>query len=211
MTVDDAEVNNHCLLPGLQVFRLLDEVDENNRLHHAYQLLYSGDMELALKGNLSATVVSKTGVLLELPVCVGSFINAFPSVKKQMRSKGKTTTAAAKAQTSAVVKYNSNKEMQKFRVLVEFKGTGETLANEVFSPGSSDTGVILPKSIIVQIPFDYNGKLYERTDLFVGFTVARVEPTVRMAVVAKSVDKGNLVADDLAEEVDEMSLHDEGE
>ena len=169
--IDSAEVTKNCLLPMLQVFCMLDKVDADNHFHHVYQILFTGDMELAVARNLLATLVSEMAVLVEMPACVGSFINNYALVNAKMVERGKTMEAAAKAQTSAVGNYVRNKELQKFKVLMDFKKTGEKLTNEVFSPGSSNRA-ILPKSVIIQVLFGYKGKAYNCTNLYVGFTIA---------------------------------------
>jgi len=63
-------------------------------------------------------------------------------------------------------------------VTIQF-ATGERLSNEAFSASGSSTGRIIPKAKIVEGSFEYGGKDYATTELWVGFFVPRREETVR--------------------------------
>lgn len=197
--MDCAEVCKNCLLPNLSVFRVYDEIDGDNRLHHSYQLQYTGDMETGLEQDLlRAEVITPTKVVVVVPVSSAVLLNHYDSLKAQMVRQGKVTSAAAKSHSTGVTNYNSDKALKKFRLLISFEKTGETLTNEVWTPRSGQLGVIKPKSTLFNRTVKFNDTDYETTDLVVLWTVARVEPTKRYSVVQQQQTAGNLVFDDLS-------------
>jgi len=201
--VDSAEVTKNVLLPGLQVFRLLDEIDGDRRLHHTYQLVYTGDPQAALEaGALSASLVSPTEVAVVMPSVSGAFAFHYEEVKARLQRKRKTTTAALKAHTTAVNNYTQNKSLHRFHVLVKFDKTDEELTNKVWTDNSSRFGTIQPKSVLIPTEFIQGGQTIRSTELFVAWNVARVEQTKRYEELKGKPDDDNLVADDLSVEAD---------
>jgi hypothetical protein len=195
--VDSHEVTKNTLVPGLIVVRVLDEKDKNNRLHHSYHLMYSGDVGLAVDGKLTATLIGPTAIEVVMPAFTSSFLTNFEAVKSAVREKKKVSSSSMKAFTTAANKIANNEDTQTIKVLVLFDDTGEELTNGVFSESAQRFGTIPPKAVIFEGTFDINGTTYHETSLYCGFIVARVETEERMAAVATPM-RGNALAADLA-------------
>lgn len=150
MYVDSAEVSKNTLMPNLLIFCVLDKPDANNRLHHCYQLMFTGDIKLAFDGMLSATVVSPTSIAVEMPACHSSFIYNFDAYKSAAVTKKKMSSGSIRSQTSVANKMLQDAKLQKVKVLVVFDNTGETLTNAVFSSTESPLGTIDPKALVVE-------------------------------------------------------------
>lgn len=205
LAVDSSEVTKNSLVPGLLVFRVLDQADGDNRLHHGYQLLYTGDMQLALDGLLTCTVVSETTVEIVMPVCSDGFLLSFNKFKESVKSKKKMSNAVLRAHATAANKMVRNKDLQTIKILVDFEKTEEELTNAVFSPSSQRFGAVKPKAIVLEDDVVLNLKSYHTTTLYAGFLIARVEQEERMAEISIQSQSSNL-ADELAEGVEGMNM-----
>ena len=204
--ISDPEVSKNVLVPPtLQLFRLVDHRDEKDHLHHGYQILYTGDPEMALDGNMTVTLTGDTTVEVEMPATVASFAKDYEQTKRQLKNKNKTTKAASKAHASAVGNYADDNELLKVKFLLEFRGTGETLTNAVFS-GPKQFGPVRPKTCFVTRSIIFNGEEYPTTDLYAAFNIARVEPRVRQGKV-KTKSGVNLMTAGLEEETASMNLN----
>jgi hypothetical protein len=205
LRVDSSEVTKNTLVPGLLVFRVLDEKDSNNRLHHGYQLLYTGDMRLALAGLLTCTVVSKTAVEVVMPACSDGFLLSFNDYKQAVKSKKKMSAAVLRAHTAAANKMVQNKALQTVKILVSFEDTGEELTNAVFSDSSHPLGEVKPKAVVLANDVELSGKQYKTATLYAGFLIARVEQEERMAELTSKTATSNL-AEELADDLQGMTV-----
>ena len=204
--MDSAEVNRNWLLPGLQMFRLYDEIDDNNRLWHAYQLCFIGDMAMGLTpGHLSCTVIDENKALLVMPIIPGMFVHGFKQLRRILAKKGKMTLASSKAMANAVNKYKKNKELIRYKVLIVFDRTGETITNAAFSKKKELTGTVSPKTAIVPHTYERNEKKYKTHNLVVTWTIARQEEEERYGDVVSDneVEDEDAVGDDLSDDDDD--------
>lgn len=185
VNVDSADVNKNALVPGLLLFRVLNERDGNSRLHHAYQLLFLGDMELALGGSLSVSMLSPTAVEVVMPACSDVFLLHFDEFQRALKAKKKMSKAALRSHTIAANKMLNDKSFQLIKVLILFDKTGEQLTNAVFSPTGDALGTVHPKAFVVEHDFVEEGKTnaHHATTLVAGFIMARVESDERMAEI----------------------------
>lgn len=195
--IEDSEIPENAILPTLQIFRLYDVPDEKHRLHHGYQILFNGDPRMAIEGHVTCKLISATEVVVELPGPPSSFTHNFQATSAMLQRKKKTTHAALLAHASAVGRYQEDTSLMKLKYLLKFDKTGETLTNSVYSPGKPRFGAIHPKSTFVSSSFTHNGKTYSTTEIYAAFNIARVEKTVRMAIISPKKKSGSLLADDL--------------
>lgn len=206
MYVDSSEVTKNILLPGLQVFRLLDEVDEDGRLHHTYQIVYTGDAEAGLaSGSLSATLVSPTEVAVVMPGVSGAFLYHYSDVEASLTRKLKTSSSASRAHTTAVNHYTEDPDSHRFKALVKFDKTYEELTNKVWSDPTDQFGVIHPKSILIATEYQHLETDFSSTELFVTWNIARVEPSKRYQELKGKKNQANLVADGLSVDIGSLA------
>jgi hypothetical protein len=203
--VDSEEVTKNTLVPGLTVFRVLNQQDSRDRLHHGYELVYTGDVQLAAQGSLSCTLISPTAAEVVMPACSDVFLLNFRAL--QRAAEGKLTNAEMGPLPSAINKMVKNPELRKIKVLVLFDKTGEELTNGVFSGSVEQLGIVKPKTLIISDDFEEAGGAFERTTLFVTFFIPRVEAEERMAKVGVPLSS-NLVGDALADHVQGMGMGD---
>jgi hypothetical protein len=213
--VSSADVERHVVLPGLLLFRLLDEPDDKHRLHHAYQFAYQGDPQLAIVDEcLGVTVISSTAVSIVMPACSDVWMKHFKDLQQKMKKNKKLTLAGKNSQTTLHNYMLHDKDLQTFKVLVLFDKTGEELTNAVFSsrdephasPEESRYGRVKPKAVLLSSSFEFNGRKKECTTLYSCFTIARVEKALRMEVITEPTAKSNELAEDLAEGMEGMSV-----
>jgi hypothetical protein len=204
--VDSSDVTKNTLLPGLLVFRVLDEIDKDNRLHHGYQILFTGDIQLALDGMLTCTVVSKTDVEVVVPSTCDSFLLSFNKYKGLVKRKKKMSDAVLRAHATAANKMMQNRDLQSMKILISFKNTGEELTNSVFSASTQQTGAVQPKAVVLEDEVEFNSTTYQTSTLYAGFLIARVEEEERMAVMGNPPTSN--LADELAGDVAGMGMDD---
>ena len=71
-------MTKNCLVPGLLIFCVLDMVDEDEEFfHHGYQLLYTGNVQLALDDKLTVTVIDPTAIEVVMPAVSDAFLKNF--------------------------------------------------------------------------------------------------------------------------------------
>jgi hypothetical protein len=203
VNVDSEEVTKNTLVPGLQIFRVLNQQDSAHRLYHGYQFLFTGDLQLAAKGMLNCTVVAANAVEVVMPACADIFVHNFAGFERA--ALGKFTLAEMEPLPTAVSKMVKDKDLQKIKVLILFDKTGEELTNAVFSPTKEQLGAVLPKTVTVSDTFEEAGSTFHRTTLFVSYFIPRVELEERVAKIGTPVSS-NLVGDALANHVQGMGF-----
>jgi hypothetical protein len=203
--VDSSEVTKNTLVPGLLVFRVLDEKDDKNRLHHGYQLLFTGDIQLALDGLLTCTIISAQEVEVVMPACSDAFVLSFNKYKQSVKAKKKMSSAVLRAHATAANKMVQNRDLQTIKILVSFENTEEELTNGVFSSSAKQFGVVKPKAVVVEDDAMVHSKGYTTSTLFAGFLIARVEHEERMADVDTNKSTSNL-AEELADDMGGMGM-----
>lgn len=186
----------------MQIFRLLDvpnprDGKESPRLHHGYQLLFTGDPQLAIDGHVSVSLVSATEIEFEVPSTVAAFAVNYKAASKQLKRKKKLSKLAFKAHSTAADQYDEDPSLLKLKYRVDIGKMGETLTNGVFDASGKTYGVVRPQTAIVEDKFEFKGKEYPTMHLFAQFNIARVEATVRRGEVGKKKTGKSLIADDL--------------
>ena len=203
--IDSAEVTRNYILPGLQIFRLHNEKDDKEQLHHGYQILYVGDLEMGvIAGNLKCEVMSPTEIAVTIPAVPGVMVNAFSYFNRILHSKGKTSKPAKQAQATAVMAYKKDKTLALVKVLLRFERTGETITNRTWSNTKDHTGVVKPKVCKMPHQTSYKGKAIDVTYLVVGWNIARVEIEERYDDVNSDDDDGNLIGKELSSDEEEV-------
>lgn len=183
------------LTVNLLIFRIVDFEDESGQLHNGYQILFTGDFQHVADDQVSAELVGPTSVLVTLPAVPSSFLhNHDKTVLKIQRNNGKLLECVRVSYATAVTQMLTNTDKQFFKVLVEFDETGETFTNNLFSPESTPFGPIEPEPIKVVRKFQWNGKDFQTTEMYVAYNVARIETEVRRKTVKMPRKKKSIAA-----------------
>jgi len=202
--IESSDIDKTLLFPGLHLFRVTDHEDSQHRLHHGYQVLFIGDPEMAIEeGMLSCTLINETQLEICVPGTVASFFKDYASTHRILKQKKKTSKPARVAHSIVISRFQEDPSLMQLKYLIDVSRTGETLTNTVFTPGSERFGPVRPKSSLIERVFHRGSTQHVTTDLYAAFNVARVEKTIRKALVTEKQRSTNLVADDLDEDGDE--------
>lgn len=168
------------------IFRLIDHVDKEDRLHNGYQILYTGgDFAAAINGLVSVKLIDELSVLVSIPAVPNSMLQHTSAIILQMKTAGHPVECVENSYNTAVSKLLSNQSRQLVHFLVKFDKTGETLTNEVFSPNAVPDGPVQPFPIVFEGKQQCKGKHYKNTEMYAAYNIARVEDEDRMAKVQK--------------------------
>jgi hypothetical protein len=172
-------------LENLHVFRLLDDVDQSNQRHHGYEIGVMGDLRAVGHGHYSATLISDTEIVVELPTATTTFLEDYDTMRAAMIATGTHNDAAEKAHVTARSGMLSNPDRKTLKFLVRIR-TGEKLTNAVYSPNSVPTGEIYPTVTPFTSSFTHlDGRTYQETKAWISWKVARVEHEKRMAIAQR--------------------------
>ena len=201
--VDDPEFLGMVVVPNLVLCRVTDKTDFSDlerQLHHTYQVLYIGDIELCQETDLlTVTLLDSRHIQVTMPSMPSSFVKRYdPDITGALSTHLDERTQAA--HSTMIKGLNKELEALKFYVLIEIDN-GDTLTNKTWCPTSED-GVVEPvcsKPIQSTLCFK-NGMAFDSLEVGVPFNIARVEHTKRYASLGSNKSKkpgNNLVADAL--------------
>jgi len=196
-------------VPNLLISRILDRVDDQQRLHHGYAFLYIGNIEAtSTKQIVEAFVVDSTKVLLEIPSVSGSLLNHFGAVEQQLLNGvvgGDYSEPLSKSHNTLVDQLTTHNRLQKYRVLVEFNNN-EELTNVPFGGSEGQFGEIPPLVRAVNHAVRHHDKEIPVFEMYMVFEVARVENETRKEKTTAR-HQSNPAADALKAKLQGMQLN----
>lgn len=173
------------LLTKLHVFRLTDDIDSQQQMHHGWEIAITGDLRSVALGFYKAELISDTEVVITVPSYDQGFAHDYDQLRAELVKWSYYNAAAEKAHTVSRSALASNQVPSTLKFLIKFR-TGELLTNTLYSPASVPLGEITPQVTPFSTDYTIGSTVYTSWNAWITWKVSRVEENKRMSTFKRT-------------------------